>query len=253
MRCASRLDGRATGARVADSDFRNRQDWLAFSSKMPDSPWVLYFPLLLVGAYLLGSIPFAQVIARVKGIDLRVVGSGNVGAGNLTRVAGWPWGGTAGVLDGLKGLFPVLLAQNAGFGKGAAGLVGLAVVIGHNWSIFMRGRSGRGMSPSVGMVLALDPVLLVWTTGWSVVGWKFGGGVGGFLGWGLLPIVSAAMGRPATESIVLLALSLVLMGRRMQGNADSPRGLRPALRRAIFDTDPGGDEFPQTVDGPLTP
>jgi glycerol-3-phosphate acyltransferase PlsY len=220
---------------------------------MPDSTWVLYWPLLLVGAYLLGSIPFAQVIARVKGIDLRLVGSGNVGAGNLTREAGWPWGMAAGILDGLKGLFPVLIAQNAGFGKGAAGMVGLAAVIGHNWSIFMRGRSGRGMATSVGMLLGLDPVLLVWTTGWSVVGWKFGGGFGGFMGWGLLPVVSATMGRPATESLVLLVLSLVLMGRRMQGNPESPRGMRPAMRRAIFDTDASDHDLPHTADGPLTP
>jgi glycerol-3-phosphate acyltransferase PlsY len=213
----------------------------------------LYWPLLLVGAYLLGSVPFAQVLARIKGLDLRLLGSGNVGAGNLSRVAGWQWGAAAGILDGLKGLFPVLMAQNAGLGKGAAGMVGLAAVVGHNWSIFMRGRSGRGMATSVGLLLALDPVLLVWTTGWSIVGWRFGGGVGGFLGWGLLPIVSATMGRPPTESFVLLALSAVLMLRRIQGNPQSPRGVRPAMRRAIFDTDPGGEEFPSTADGPLTP
>ena len=220
---------------------------------MPDSPWVLYWPLLLVGAYLLGSIPFAQVIGRIRGIDLRLVGSGNVGAGNLTRVAGWPWGLVAGLCDGLKGLLPVLLAQNVGFGKGAAGMVGLMAVIGHNWSIFMRGRSGRGLATSVGMLAVLDPVLLVWTTGWSVAGWKIGGGVAGFLGWGLLPIVSATMGRTANESLVLLALSVVLMIRRVQGNPESSRGLRPAMRRAIFDTDPGGEDFPHTADDLLTP
>jgi acyl phosphate:glycerol-3-phosphate acyltransferase len=220
---------------------------------MPDSTWVLYWPVLLVGAYLLGSIPFAQVIGRVRGVDLRQVGSGNVGAGNLTRVAGWPWGLAAGVCDGLKGLFPVLIVQNAGFGKGAAGMVGLMAVIGHNWSLFMRGRSGRGLATAAGMLAALDPVLLVWTTGWSVAGWKIGGGVAGFLGWGLLPIVAATMGRPPTESFVLLALSGVLMARRMQGNPDSPRGVRPAMRRAVFDTDPGGEDFPRTADDPLTP
>ncbi|MGH8914047.1 MAG: glycerol-3-phosphate acyltransferase [Acidimicrobiia bacterium] len=220
---------------------------------MPDSPWVLYWPLLLMGAYILGSIPFAQVLGRVRGIDLRQVGSGNVGAGNLTRVAGWPWGVAAAVCDGLKGLLPVLLAQSVGFDKGAAGMVGLMAVIGHNWSIFMKGRSGRGLATSVGMLVILDPVLLVWTTGWSVAGWKIGGGVAGFLGWGLLPIVSATMGRPATESLVLLALSGVLMIRRMQGNPDSAPGVRPAMRRAIFDTDPGGEEFPHTADDLLTP
>lgn len=220
---------------------------------MPDSPWVLYWPLLLVGAYILGSIPFAQVLGHVRGVDLRQVGSGNVGAGNLTRAAGWPWGAAAAVCDGLKGLLPVLLAQNVGFDKGAAGMVGLMAVIGHNWSIFMKGRSGRGLATSVGMLVILDPVLLVWTTGWSVAGWKIGGGVAGFLGWGLLPIVSATMGRPATESLVLLALSGVLMVRRMQGNPESAPGVRAAMRRAIFDTDPGGEEFPHTADDLLTP
>jgi glycerol-3-phosphate acyltransferase PlsY len=194
------------------------------------------------------------VLARVRGLDLREVGSGNVGAGNLTRVAGWPWGAGAAILDGLKGLFPVLIAQGMGFGKGAAGMVGLMAVIGHNWSIFMKGRSGRGLATSVGLLLALDPVLLVWTTGWSLAGWRIGGGVAGFLGWGLLPIVSTAMGRPATESILLLVLSIVLMGRRMQGNPDSERGMRPAMRRAIFDTDlTDGDDFPHSADDALTP
>jgi glycerol-3-phosphate acyltransferase PlsY len=158
----------------------------------------------------------------------------------------------AAVLDGLKGLFPVLIADAMGFGKGAAGLVGLMAVVGHNWSIFMKGRSGRGLATSVGLLLALDPVLLVWTTGWSLAGWKIGGGVAGFLGWGLLPIVSTAMGRPATESLLLLALSIVIMGRRMQGNPDSERGMRPAMRRVIFDTDTEADDFQPGSDDALT-
>lgn len=221
--------------------------------QMPDSTWVLYWPVLLVGAYLLGSIPFAQVIARVRGVDLRYVGSGNVGAGNLSRTVGWQWGLAAGVCDGLKGLFPVMLALDMGFGRGSAGLVGLMAVIGHNWSIFMRGRSGRGLATAAGLLFALDPVLLVWTTGWSVAGWRIGGGFGGFFGWGLLPIVSASMGRPATESFLLLALSAVLVLRRMQGNPDSEPGFRPAMRRAVFDTDQGGEDFPRTADDLLTP
>jgi hypothetical protein len=62
------------------------------------------------------------------------------------------------------------------------------------------------------------------------------------------------MGRPATESILLLVLSIVLMGRRMQGNPDSERGMRPAMRRAIFDTDlTDGDDFPHSADDALTP
>jgi glycerol-3-phosphate acyltransferase PlsY len=220
---------------------------------MSGSLSLIYWPLLVVGAYFLGSIPFAQVCARVKGIDLRVAGTGNVGAGNLRRVAGVGWALLAGVLDGLKGLIPVLIAKEMGLGPGAAGIAGLAAVIGHNWSIFMKGRSGRGLATSVGVITGLDPILLIWTTGWAVAGWKIGGGVAGFLGWGLLPIVAIAMGRPPTEYLFLLLLSTVLLARRVQGNPDSERGLRPSLHRAVFDSDPVDQDFPQAADEPLTP
>jgi glycerol-3-phosphate acyltransferase PlsY len=192
-------------------------------------------------------------MARVNGLDLREFGTGNVGAGNLTRAAGWSWGGLAAVLDGVKGLFPVLLADRMGLGPGAVGVVGIMAVVGHNWSIFLKGRSGRGLATSAGVMLGLDPVLLVWTTGWSLAGWKIGGGVAGFLGWGLLPIVAVAMGRPPTESLVLLLLTSILLGRRMQGNPHSPRGMRPALMRAIYDSDPIMDELVQPAEDPLAP
>lgn len=215
---------------------------------------ILYWPLMLVGAYLLGSIPFAQVLARVRGLDLRTVGSGNVGAGNLTRTTGVGWGGAAALLDGLKGLVPVWLSLHSGLGPGAAGLVGVCAVIGHNWSIFMRGRSGRGLAPAAGLVLALNPALIVWTAGWSAAGWKIGGGLAGFLGWGLLPIVSVALGNPITETILIMLLSAVLIGRRMQGNLGDDSDSASMMRRAVYDTDhtqatPGGD----TADDPLRP
>ncbi|HEY6627716.1 MAG TPA: glycerol-3-phosphate acyltransferase, partial [Acidimicrobiia bacterium] len=230
-----------------------RSSATSVSRRMSGSVSLVYWPLLLVAAYLLGSIPFAQVLARINGVDLREVGTGNIGAGNLTKTVGKGWGLAAGLLDGFKGLIPVLIAKEMGLGPGAAGLAGLAAVIGHNWSIFIRGRSGRGLATSVGVIMGLDPVLLVWTTGWAVAGWKIGGGVGGFLGWGLLPFVAIAMGRPPTEYLFLLLLSGVLMGRRIQGNPDSERGVRPSLRRAVFDSDPGDHDFPHTVDEPLTP
>lgn len=214
---------------------------------------ILYWPLLLLGAYLLGSVPFAQVLARINGVDLREVGSGNVGAGNLSREVGMGWGAVAAVLDGLKGFFPVWIARKFGLGLGAAGIAGLAAVLGHNWSIWLRGRSGRGLATSAGVLLGLDPVLLVWTAGWSAAGWKIGSGLGGFLGWGLLPIVAVALGRPATESLVLLLLTVVLMARRAQGNRDSPAGRGPALSRMIHDNDGVEESFPGTLEDPLTP
>ena len=213
---------------------------------------IVYWPLLLVGAYLLGSVPFAQVLARVKGRDLREIGTGNVGAGNLTREVGLPWGVAAAILDGLKGLLPVLIARQTGLGLGAAGLAGVMAVVGHNWSIWLGGRSGRGLASSAGMLLALDPALIAWTTGWAVAGWRIGGGLAGFLGWGLLPIVAVALGRPPTESLVLLLLSTILIGRRMQGNEADDVGTGASLRRAIYDRDYVASDLGKGAEGPLT-
>lgn len=214
---------------------------------------IVYWPLLLLGGYVLGSIPFAQVLARLKGVDLRTVGSGNVGAGNLTKNVGLPWGIAAGVLDGLKGLVPVLVCMRAGLGPGAAGLVGLAAVVGHNWSAFMRGRSGRGLATAFGLILALHPPLAIWTTGWAIAGWKIGGGFAGFLGWGLLPIVTVALGAPATESLLVLLLVMVLIGRRMQGNPGDDMDMASMMRRAIYDRDLARTSAGETADDPLTP
>jgi glycerol-3-phosphate acyltransferase PlsY len=213
-----------------------------------------YWPVLVLGSYLLGSIPFSQVVARLHGIDLRTVGSGNVGAGNLTKQVGKGWGAVAALADGLKGTFPVLIATNwAGWGPGAAGMVGLAAVMGHNWSIWMRGRSGRGLATSAGVLLGLDPLLLLWTTAWAVAGWKIGGGFAGFLGWTSLPLVTLALGRPPTESLFLLVLAAVLIARRIQGNPDSSWEFGAIWRRAVYDNDPAAFDFERTARDPLTP
>jgi acyl phosphate:glycerol-3-phosphate acyltransferase len=214
---------------------------------------IVYWPLMLVVAYLLGSVPFAQVVAAVKGVDLRKVGTGNVGAGNATSQIGKGWGVAAAILDGLKGLVPVYIARKLGLGPGAAGMVGLSAVVGHNWSFFMKGRSGRGLATSAGAVLAIDPTLMVWTGGWAVAGWKIGGGLAGFLGWGLLPVVSVAMGRPPTQSLFLILLAAVLIGRRMQGNPESSLEPHMMWKRALYDSDSYPHEFPETIEDSLTP
>lgn len=218
---------------------------------MPVSSPIVYWPLLLLAAYLLGSVPFAQVLARARGVDLRSAGTGNVGAGNLTKTVGAGWGLAAGILDGLKGLVPVWLCIRSGLGPGAAGLVGVSAVVGHNWSVFLRGRSGRGLATAFGLIMALHLPLAVWTAGWAVAGWKIGGGFAGFLGWGLLPFVTLALGAPLTESMVILLLAAVLIGRRMQGNPGDEMDWGAMMRRAIFDRDLVADGSGETAEDPL--
>lgn len=124
------------------------------------------FIILLVG-FLLGSIPFGLLAGKyLKGIDIRKYGSGNIGTTNAFRILG-PQGGAM-VLAGdiLKGVFAVLLGRAFG-GDGLAVMAGLAAVAGHNWSIFLNFKGGRGVATGAGVILALVPgvvlsLLVIW-------------------------------------------------------------------------------------------
>lgn len=212
-----------------------------------DHPLAWLAPVL---GYLLGSIPFAFLIGRVAGVDLRLVGSGNVGAGNLTRVVGVKAGAAAALLDGFKGLIPILVLKAWDFGPAIVSLSGLAIVIGHNWSIFMRGRSGRGLAPSSGVLLAVAPPLIVWPGGWAVAGWKFGGGLAGFIAWSSLPVVAVLFNWSSAVVLACFGLAMLCLIRRMQGNSGRIPGFRAAIHRAIFDTD--GIELAETEEAART-
>ena len=116
--------------------------------------WTLW----LVGAYLVGSIPFGYLIGRARGVDVRTVGSKNIGATNVFRTVGKGWGLLAFLCDFLKGLLPTLAAVLQ-HGKCAdlAVCVGLACVVGHTLTVFMRFRGGKGVATAFGMMIALAP------------------------------------------------------------------------------------------------
>ncbi|MEO6412520.1 MAG: glycerol-3-phosphate 1-O-acyltransferase PlsY [Pedococcus sp.] len=128
-----------------------------------------------VAAFLIGAVNPATILATILGKDLRHAGSGNPGATNAGRVLGARWGVVVGVLDVLKGLLPVLLAEHF-LGTVTALWVGLAVVLGHIWSPFLKGQGGKGVATSLGAILAVQPWfgvgmlvvfgLLVWRMRW---------------------------------------------------------------------------------------
>lgn len=201
---------------------------------MPVSTIEIATPVI---AYLLGAVPFALLIGGMIGIDLRAVGSGNVGAGNLTRVAGLRYGMVAAVLDGLKGLVPIVIARRLGLSDAVAAAGGVMAVVGHNWSIYLRGRAGRGLATAVGVLVALAPALVLWPGFWAVAGWRLGGGLAGFVGWMLLGPVALAAGQPGVIVMTATTISIVVLARRMQGWEGAPSGLRSRLERAVWDTD----------------
>lgn len=117
--------------------------------------------LILLGAYLIGSVPFGLLVARAaKGIDIREHGSKNIGATNVTRVLGAKWGALCFVLDVLKGALPVALPKllfKAGDLNHVHWLVaaGLLAIIGHMFPIWLGFRGGKGVATALGVVVML--------------------------------------------------------------------------------------------------
>ncbi|HBT46433.1 MAG TPA: acyl-phosphate glycerol 3-phosphate acyltransferase [Peptococcaceae bacterium] len=118
--------------------------------------------LVLLGSYLLGSLPTAYVVARyLKGFDIRRRGSGNIGATNAFRTMGTGPGLAVLAVDVLKGTIPVLLGRAVG-GDWMAVLAGMAAMAGHNWSVFLAFQGGRGVATAAGVFLGLAPYALFW-------------------------------------------------------------------------------------------
>lgn len=126
------------------------------------------FAFIIIGAYLLGSIPFGLLIARAHGKDLRSIGSGNIGATNVSRALGRKWAYICFVLDTLKGLVPMLATMfftRTIQGSGAINqrvvwlwlAVGCAAILGHIFPVYIKFRGGKGVATSFGVALGLWP------------------------------------------------------------------------------------------------
>ena len=129
---------------------------------------------LLIG-YFLGSINFAVLVAKYKGLDLFSLGSGNPGATNVKRTIGSFWGNTVFFLDFSKGYLAVFLSQSIlvleGLNYDLLGILGLlGTILGHSFSIFLKFRGGKGVATTMGGLLALMPwVLLLGLAAWLMV------------------------------------------------------------------------------------
>ena len=108
--------------------------------------------------YLAGSVPFAFLLARRAGIDVRVAGSGNVGAANVLRTTGAWRGFLVMALDVAKGAAAVILVYPAGGGPPAAALAGAAAIVGHIYPVWLRFHGGKGVAVAAGVFSVLAPI-----------------------------------------------------------------------------------------------
>lgn len=194
----------------------------------------------LVASYLLGAIPFGLLIVRlVKGIDLRTVGSGNIGATNAMRVLGKPLGLFVFLLDCFKGfaaagLIAPLVAPGGGEGALApvavALLCGAAAVVGHCFPAYLGFRGGKGVATACGALVALDPLLflvggLVWLATLKTTRYV---GLASVL-MGLSFPITAALRHPGDATLLsgMLGLALLIVVRHRSNLARLLRGEEP--------------------------
>ena len=119
----------------------------------------MYTLIFILLAYLVGSIPFSYLLTRWrKGLNIREVGEGNVGSRNVWHVVGPIWGLLAFALDALKGLAVFLGGVALGISLVGIILAGIAALLGHQFSIFLRGQGGKGLATACGFMLGLSPL-----------------------------------------------------------------------------------------------
>lgn len=127
--------------------------------------WVAWIAV----AYLAGAMPFGFLIGKMRGVDVRTVGSKNIGATNVYRTVGKKWGLLAFLCDFLKGFVPVILCRRLCCDAYLPLAVGLMAVVGHMFTCFMRFKGGKGVATGFGMLVGLLPGLVLVAFGIFVV------------------------------------------------------------------------------------
>lgn len=124
---------------------------------LPDPAW---WVIAAVVGYAVGAVNPAAILARIFHVDLRHQGSGNPGATNVGRILGPRWGVLVGALDILKGFIPAFVFGIIG-GQTAGEVAGLAAVLGHITSPYLKGRGGKGVATTLGAILGVQPLLAI--------------------------------------------------------------------------------------------
>lgn len=168
--------------------------------------------LLLIAGFLLGSIPFGIIIAKLKGVNLKKVGSGNIGATNVLRSLGkWPAALTL-IGDILKGTMAVVIGRIFEVESGIEGLIGISAILGHNFSVFLGFRGGKGVATSIGVLLVYAPVaalltLVLWL---AVVFLTKYSSLGAIVSLGILPFTFLLM-YPGEREKLIIAISIAVI------------------------------------------
>jgi glycerol-3-phosphate acyltransferase PlsY len=179
--------------------------------------------ILIVGAYLLGSVPASYLVGRTRGIDLRQQGTTQVGGGNLWRMTSWKLGLPVGIFDFCKGGVMVWISQLQGLDVAQQIVVGLAAIVGHNWPIFLRFHGGRGVGTTLG-IFSILPFINDMTPWPSVAFWAIlligrlalgSSPLPVLAGIIAAPLISWGFHEPLAVSLGFVAILLVIVIKRL--------------------------------------
>ncbi len=191
--------------------------------------------LLGLAGYLIGSIPFSYLVARLFGVrDVRAVGSGNVGATNVMRSAGKLPGVLALILDASKGALTVVLARTVSSSEMEVCLAGLCAVIGHLFPVWLGFRGGKGVATGAGLFIPLAPqalgvALLVFV--FVLAAWRFVS-LASILATLSLPVAAYLFGAGPVVSGTGLIAALMLVAKHHANISRLARGTEPKLGAA---------------------
>ena len=182
------------------------------------------FILLILLAYLLGSVPATYLAARwSRGIDIRKYGSGNVGGANLRQLTSKRIAIPVSIFDLVKGIVAVWVAQLLGLDIALQVAVGLAAITGHNWPVFLRFSGGRGIATALGVAIILPALNNL--VPWGLIVFVVIAVIGVFIfhnvpvgvgaGIAALPLVSWLVNEPLPLTLGFLAIFLIVIVRRL--------------------------------------
>ena len=186
---------------------------------------------LIIGAYLLGSIPTGLLLAKAFGVNIRETGSGNIGATNVYRTLGRRVGIMTLIGDCLKGLIPVLIARQLQLPEIWLAAAGLAAFLGHVYTIFLGFKGGKGVATALGVFLGISPysvlaALLIFVL--TLVKWRYVS----------LASITAAAAIPLLVALIekkelLIAMSVVIAALVIYKHRENIRRLRSGTENAF--------------------
>ncbi len=199
----------------------------------------MLYAILVLGGYVLGSVPTGILVGRAWGVDIRQVGSGNIGMANVLRSVGKKAAAVTMLGDMLKGLVPVVAAHLLTGNEWVVAAVALAAVVGHCWPVFLRFKGGKGVATGAGTSIGLVPVvgLALFAFWWAVVLVSKYTSLGAIAVMLVSPVVFLLSGQPAPYVLYTVIGGALVLWRHRENARALVRGTE---RKIGEDAEEGG-------------